>query len=186
MAKKAANAERKKTGGKGKQWEALAKELEGLIPQLNSEGLAFLAEQAKVHLYNMRVDELNKAAAEANEAENRAKSSPRADSSPRGGSVRGKAKAADNGFTIRGTESGSSFYLHYGNDDIMFSRDEMTRLVKIVNGEGNSLEIRERLYNWFDRERRDIFSVVPIADKFDERLKALSALIKKSFAIRGK
>jgi len=177
MAKKAV----KQTGSKDGQRESLAAELKKLIPNLDAEGLAFLVEQARVHIHNMRVDELNKAALEADEDEESGGKSAR-----KTGSSRGKQNAIDGGLSIRGTESGSSFYLHYRNDDIMFSRNEMTHLVKIVNGKGSSLEIRERLYNWFDRERRDIFSVVPIADKFDERLKALLALIKKSFAFREK
>jgi hypothetical protein len=66
----------------------------------------------------------------------------------------------------------------------MFSRDEMTRLVKMVNAAGTDLEIRERLYNWFDRERKDVFSVVPAVDKFDPLLKALVKVLKTKFKIR--
>jgi hypothetical protein len=40
---------------------ALAKELRLLIPKLDVEGLSFLVEQAKVHLYNMQVDKINRA-----------------------------------------------------------------------------------------------------------------------------
>ena len=188
MAKKAVTAEKGKkrtgagrnpAGGKDNKMGSLAQELMELIPQLDQEGLAFLLEQAKVHLYNMRVDELNKAALEADREASRKGAAVKA------GGGRGAPKEPNGGLSIRGTESGSSYYLHYRNDDIMFSRSEMAHLVKIANGEGTNLEIRERLYNWFERERRDIFSVVPIADKYDERLKALSALIKKSFSIRG-
>jgi len=67
----------------------------------------------------------------------------------------------------------------------MFSRDEMIRLVKIAGGKGTDIEIRERLYNWFDRERKDVFSVIPIADKFDSRLKTLAGILKKSFRVRN-
>jgi hypothetical protein len=57
MAKKTVDTER----------ESLVKELKSLIPRLDSEGLAFLVEQAKIHLYNMQVDELNKTAAQTSE-----------------------------------------------------------------------------------------------------------------------
>ena len=157
---------KKKTGNDAER-ETLAKELRGLIPQLDSSGLAFLVEQAKVHLYNMKVDELNKTA-ETNDA-----------------AVREKQKSAGENLSIQGTESGSSYYLHYRNNEVMFSRNEMIHLVKIANGKGSDLEIRERLYNWFDRERKDVFATVPIADKFDDRLKKLAALIKKTFKLRG-
>ena len=185
-AKKSKPSVKSKASGKGKagvkdaQRESLAKELKSLIPQLDSEGLAFLVEQARVHLYNMQVEELNKAAEAADAA------------SARSASLAGKAapgrkssKTADNNFRIDGSESGSSYYLHYRNNEVMFARDEMTHLVKIVNGEGTDLEIRERLYNWFDRERKDVFAVVPVKDKFDEHLKELAKFLKKSFKLRG-
>jgi len=175
-----------KAGGKGKagvkdaQKESLAKELKSLIPQLDSEGLAFLVEQARVHLYNMQVEELNKAAVAADAAAVRS-----ASLSGKAGPGRGSSKTGDENFRIDGSESGSSYYLHYRNNEVMFARDEMAHLVKIANGEGTDLEIRERLYNWFDRERRDVFAVVPMKDKFDEHLKALAKFLKKNFKLRG-
>ena len=175
MAKKTVKKE--KADKKDAQWESLAKELRSLIPQLDAEGLAFLVEQARVHLYNLQVEELNKAAVAADAA------------AARTASLAGKkapaSKAAGNNFRIDGSESGSSYYLHYRNNEVMFSRDEMTRIVKIANGEGTDLEIRERLYNWFDRERKDVFAVVPMKDKFDEHLKALAGFLKKNFKLRG-
>ena len=169
----------KKNPTKDSEHESLAKELRGYIPQLDTEGLAWLVDQAKIHLYNMRVDEHNEAVLAAAE-------SAAADASKAGKkSGAGKTGAANKpaGFSIRGTESGSSFYLHYRNDDIMFSKAEMIRLVKIVNGPGTDLEIRERLYNWFDRERKDIFALANMKDKFDDRLKDLSAVIKKNIKL---
>jgi len=163
----------KKTPANGGN-EALLKELQGLIKQLDAEGLAWLADQAKIHIYNMRVDEHNEAiVAEYNKASGKTASK-----------TAGRKPTA--GFSIRGTESGSSYYLHYGNDDIMFTKDEMIHLVKIINGEGTDLEIRERLYNWLDRERRDIFSLANMKDKFDSRLKDLAAVIKKNFRLKTK
>jgi len=170
MARKTANIEK----GKDTVQESLAAELKSLIPRLDTEGLAFLVEQAKIHLYNMQVQALNAEALNkaAHTAAARTPGVSRSSRSP---------KSAGGDLRIDGTESGSSYYLRYGNDDVMFSRGEIDHLVKIVNGEGTDLEIRERLYRWFDRERRDIFAVVPIKDKFDDRLKALVALIKKNF-----
>ena len=148
--------------------ESLTKELRSLIPKLDAEGLAFLVEQARIHLYNMQVVELNKAAQQANAA------------AKRKGAL---AKKTDDNLRIEGTESGSSYYLYYRNDNVMFSRDEMIDLVKIVNLKETDLEIRGRLYNWFVRERKDIFALVPIADQFDEKLKVLVNVIKKSFKL---
>ena len=175
-----------KTGVKDTEWESLAVELRSLIPRLDSEGLAFLVEQARVHLYNMQVDELNQATIAAEIADAGSAEKTRQDlSAGKAGHERGKAKSEGGTFKISGTESGSSYYLHYRNNELMFSRDEMIRIVKIVNAEGTDLEIRERLFNWFDRERKDAFAVIPMADKFDNHLKIFAAFIRNSFKIRG-
>ena len=166
----------KKTSSKNREQVLLANELQSLIPQLDSEGLAFLVEQARVHLYNMQVDKLNKAAVDVNTASRRAAGIARNQKA---------AKPQNEKLRIDGSESGSSYYLYYRNSNIMFARDEIIHLVKIAKAPGTDLEIRERLYNWFERERKDIFALLPMADKFDDRLKALAALLKKNFKIRG-
>ena len=170
----------KKTSGNDAQWESLAKELRGLIPRLDSEGLAFLVEQGRVHLYNMQVEELNQAAMEADAA------SARTASLAKKPGARSPAKGAAKGSALRidGTESGSSYYLYYGNNEVMFSRSEMVHLVKIANGEGTDNEIRNRLYNWFERERTDVFAVVPISGKTDPRLKTLAEALRNTFKLR--
>ena len=167
----------KKAAGKDLAKESLAKELKSLIPKLDSPGLAFLVEQARVHLYNMQVDKLNKAAQAANVASARTKS------------IAGKAgkessKGVGENLKIGGTDSGSSYYIYYRNSNVMFSRGEMTHLVKIANGKGADSEIRERLYNWFERERKDIFALIPMANKNDPRLKTIITVIKKNFKLR--
>jgi len=165
----------KKTAQIDAQRESLAKELRSLIPQLDSEGLAFLVEQARIHLYNMQVEELNQAAEAADAASARK-------AGIAGG--RGSAKTGEAKFRIDGSESGNSYYLHYRNNELMFSRGEMTHLVKMVNAPGTNLEIRERLYNWFDRERKDAFAVIPMADKFDEHLKILVSYLKDNLKFK--
>jgi len=172
----------KKTTGKDAEHDALLKELRGLITQLDDEGLIYLAEQAKIHIYNMNVDKHNaEVIAVAQKAGKKAaKTAGRKGTgkSEGAGTARGAA-----GFSISGTPSGSSFYLRYGTSDIMFSGSEMTRLVKIVNGPGTDIEISERLYNWFDRERRDIFALANMKNKFDDRLKDLAAVIKNNIKL---
>jgi len=167
----------KKAGPVDTERELLAKELKGLIPKLDSEGLAFLVEQARVHLYNMQVDELNRAAIAAEASATTAAAKRR--SAAGGSKTQAKPKSGRESYRIVGSESGSSFYLYCPNDEIMFSRGEMSQLIKIANGNGTDLEIRERLFNWFERERRDIFSAISIANKFDDKLKLLLGLIKK-------
>ena len=158
------------------QWELFAKELRSMIPKLDSEGLAFLVEQGRIHLYNMQVDELNEAAMAAEKASSKTKAlagKPSASRAAKGGN-----------FRIAGSETGHSFYLYYGNGDVMFSRDEMIRLVKMTNAPVSDMEIRENLYNWFDRERKDVFAVLPLTGRTDARLKTLADMIRKNYKIR--
>ena len=190
MAKKI-NTVQKKTGGKDPQWELLAGKLRGIIPKLDTEGLAFLVEQAAIHLHNMQVDEHNRAviaaAAKTPAGKSQSTKSPgvKSTAGKSQGAVKGKPKGGRDGYSLEGTESGSSFYLFCPSDELMFSRNEMAQLVKITGAKGTDLEIRERLYNWFERERRDAFAVIPIADKLDNRLKIIAALIKKNFKVSG-
>jgi hypothetical protein len=151
--------------------DALAKELRSLIPRLDAEGLQFLIEQAQVHLYNMQVDELN------NTMTASAKARPAGASKP--------AKQSEE-IRIEGSGSGSSFYMFYHGRSVMLSRDEIIGLVKLVNGPGTALETAERLFNWFERERADIFATIPMADKFDGRIKKIAQVIKKNFKIQPK
>jgi hypothetical protein len=148
--------------------ERLAAELCGLIPRLDAEGLRFLIEQAQVHLYNMQVEELNKTLA---------------CSKPAAASKTGKQSDE---IRVEGSANGSSFYLFYHGQSVMFSRDEIIALVKLVNGPGTALETAERLFNWFGRERADIFALIPMADKFDDRLKKIARIVKKNFRIQPK
>jgi hypothetical protein len=148
--------------------DTLAKELRSLIPRLDAEGLQFLIEQAQVHLYNMQVDEFNNTMTRAK---------------PVG--VSNPAKQSEE-IRIEGSGSGSSFYMFYHGQSVMFSRDEIIGLVKLVNGPGTALEIAERLFNWFDRERADIFATIPIADKFDSRVKKIAQIIKTKFKLQPK
>jgi hypothetical protein len=156
--------------------QALVKELSGLIPRLDSEGLRFLIEQAQVHLYNMQVEELNSAV--LRNAHTEMKSTPQ-----KGRRTNSRTSEA---IRIEGSESGSSFYLVYKGKWVMFTRDEILTLTKITRSPGTDLEIRERLYKWIERERSDLFETLPMPDKFDSRLKELAALLKKTFKVRYK
>jgi hypothetical protein len=146
--------------------EPLAKKLRNLIPRLDAECLAFLIEQAEVYLYNTELEALSKTMAGKQGAKKR------------------DVPAAE--MRIEGSESGSSYYLIYNNQWVMFSREEIILLVNIVSVKDTDLEIRSRLFSWFERERRDVFTVIPMQDKFDEKLKKIVTLFKKTFRVRYK
>ncbi|MDR2258866.1 MAG: hypothetical protein LBE14_06930 [Treponema sp.] len=167
-ANQGADKSKKTKTGKPDLRKNLAGELRSLIPRLDAAGLQFLIEQAQVHLYNMQVDELNKTFVRAKPA----------------GAAKPPGRPEE--IRIEGSGSGSSFYMFYHGQSVMFSRDEIIRLVSIVNGPGTALEITERLFNWFDRERADVFALIPMADKFDGRLKKITQVVKKNFKVQPK
>jgi hypothetical protein len=124
----------------------------------------------------MQVEELNSAV--LRNAHKEIKSAPQ--KGQRSNSSTGEA------IRIEGSENGNSFYLVYRGKWVMFTRDEILALAKIVRGPGTDLEIRERLYKWIERERSDLFETLPMPDKFDNRLKELVTLLKKTFKVRYK
>jgi hypothetical protein len=151
---------------KQEKTEKLAAELKSLIPQLDEEGLLFLIDQARVHIYNMQVDALNKSA-RTRQTESAAP---------------GKSKAA--GVSLKISEDKHSYYLSYNNDWIMFNRAEMLQLAKITASPLPDDDKRACLYRWFDRERRDIFGTVPIRSPQSEILSELIRLFNKSFKVK--
>jgi hypothetical protein len=66
----------------------------------------------------------------------------------------------------------------------MFSRNEIIHMVNIASAPVTEIEIQEHLLDWFKKERRDIFSAIPITDRFDQRLSIIAALLKKNFRVR--
>jgi glyceraldehyde-3-phosphate dehydrogenase/erythrose-4-phosphate dehydrogenase len=172
--KKTTSIPKKKSARSGKNIERdnLAKELKTLIPKLDEEGLAFLVKQAQVHLYNMQVDALNKTLVKE---EKRSKKT----------ASRKKVSLAEEDFSeIKMSDTGSSYYIVFRNEWIVFSKNEMTTIVKIALSEGTELEIKERLFNWFSRERSDLLYIAAIANKFDNRLKSLINLLKENFKLK--
>jgi len=152
----------------------MIKQLKALVPKLDDDGLAFFVKQFNVHLYNMQVDALNQTMITGKEREK-----PSAAKKP--------AKKASAGFSeVKMSDSGSSYYIVYNNEWIAFSKEEITTIVKIIYGEGSDLEIRERIYNWFAKERSDLLNTASIGNKFDDKLKALVRLLKDNFKLRKK
>ena len=177
-AKKKPAASTKKTPAKkptDKVRLSLAKELVSLVPKLDSEGLAFLVKQARIHMYNMQVDELGRAAKAVNTASARSKAIK---------SVAQKTRAQSSKGTIKIDATGTGYYLRYNNSGLIFSKNEMVQMIKLVNSSGSQNEIAGRLYNWFFNERRDFFQLVPITDKFDKQLVNIAGIIRKNFKLK--
>jgi hypothetical protein len=171
---KAAISKTRTTSKKSVVKDTLTKELKGLIPKLDEEGLAFLVKQAHVHLYNMQVDALNQTIIK--ESQRKSTSSAK---------VKKTVKTNNDGFRdIQISETGSGYHILCNNSWIAFTSGEITAMVKIVKGEGTEQEIEERLYNWLARERTDLLNSASISSKFDEKLKPLISLLNKNFKLK--
>ena len=157
-----------RTTAKNTAEKSLQKELAALIPRLDEEGLRFLIQQAQVHLYNMQVDALNQNMIRDEAAAKAPK----------------PAKPGKAGLSLKTGDSKSSFYLAYGGDWVMFTDTEILSLAKIASGPDSDRERGERIYNWFNRERRDVFATVPIEDQYSPILVELVKLLKKNFKVR--
>ena len=147
--------------------ETLTKELRSLIPKLDEEGLAFLVKQAHTHLYNMQVDALNQTIIKDEKRKT---------------SIAGEKKKAakEAGFTnIK--QSSSGYHILFGTQWISFTNNEISLLIKIAKSKDPDLEVRGRLYNWLNHERRDVLITASIPNKFSDTLKSFRSLLKKSF-----
>jgi hypothetical protein len=165
----------------------LAEELQSLMGSLDEEGLAFLVEQARVHLHNMEVDRLlREEEAAALEAESVRVSGTASGKGSRAG--KGSAKKAASGESGTGDfrieRSGSSYHVISAGKWKMFSEDEMLAIVKICRSKDPVEEVSERLYRWLEAERPDAFPDLEIGGRHDVRLRELAALIGRKFAIR--
>jgi len=163
----------KSAGKKSSVVETLTKELKGLIPKLDEEGLSFLVKQAHVHLYNMQVDALNQTIIEDAKRQNTKPSKT------------AKSIKVDSVFSdIKMSEKGAGYHMRCCNQWISFTTAEITAMVKVVYGEGSDLEVRGRLYSWLGRERSDLLNAAGIKEKFDENLTSLINLLKKNFKLK--
>lgn len=186
MAKTGATGQKKSAATAESATLALARELTELIPELDAEGLAFLIEQARVHLYNMRAAELELAAAEADRASNRARNVAATKPGARKGARAVGKTATETGaeFSIQAASDGSAYDLVYQGKWKMFTGDEMLAMVRIVSSKDPVSQLTGRLYRWLLAERSDVINDLALAGLADPRLKMLVSLLRKTFTIK--
>ncbi len=175
----------KKNGDEAAGRSALAKELSSLLPELDEEGLAFLLEQARVHLYNMKLAELE-SAAESLERSSAARAgiAPSGSARKAAGKKSGGGKASA-GLEIKAASDGSSYHIVHNGKWKLFSSDEMMALVRIARAQAPAQELASRLHRWLKAERSDFFHDLPVQGPSDPILVALVGLLKKTFTIKN-
>jgi len=152
--------------------DVLAAELRSMMKNLDEEGLAFLVEQARVHLHNMNVIRLEEELAAASRSDKKGAAKKSASRIP----------AAD--FRIDRSPSGATYHIISGGKWKMFTDEEMLAMVKIAQSKDTLLEVSHRLWDWLARERPDAFEDLDLEDHHDSRTKELVKLLRKKFAVR--
>lgn len=169
--------------------ERLAADLTALIPSLDSEGLAFLLQQAHVHLHNMAVEAEEAARAAKTESRSSGKATTGTSSKKTNAAGKTGAQASDADWRIERNPSGSSFHLIRAGRWKLFSDTEMLTIVRIAQGSGKKdplPERTERLVRWLAAERLDFFSDMEIPrDPHERALRELTDFLARRFAVRS-
>ncbi|UTC77008.1 hypothetical protein E4O04_02900 [Treponema sp. OMZ 799] len=172
-AAKKTKAPAKKTISAYKQSAAekkLAAELAELTKQMNAEGLLFLIEQARVHLYNMQVEALEEDLQAIEEKRTK--------------TVSVKKTQPKKDFRIERSSDGSVYHIISGGKWKLINADELFSILKIVNAKLDDNEIRLNLIHWFFKERGDFVADLGLADTHDPRWLELIKLLKTNFKIK--
>ncbi|MCX7656111.1 MAG: hypothetical protein N2Z76_06265 [Treponemataceae bacterium] len=178
-------AARTTTTGETKK-ESLLKELAELLPQLDEEGLQFLLDQGRIHLYNMNLVELHAVVDEIPESPVRAKKGKISSSRKQ----KELSPVSEPMFQIKAGSGGGTYHLVYQGKWKVFSDTEMLQMVRIVTEPESSSnspleEATKRLFLWFKRERTDVFQDIPFQGPGDPLLTEFVNLLRKTFRIRN-
>ncbi|MGO8693530.1 MAG: hypothetical protein ACLQMF_07625 [Rectinemataceae bacterium] len=151
---------KKRSGARGAG--RILKELLDILPRLDEEGLAFLLEQARVHLYNMEAERLDR---EAESASAGAASAPEKRS----------------GMRLERSADGRTYHVVAGGKWKMFSAEEIAALVRITRSGEEGGEVARRVYAWLDRERGDALDDLGIGKPPSPALAELVRMLLASF-----
>jgi hypothetical protein len=166
--------------------KALLRELEALLPQLDEEGLAFLLEQGRIHLYNMKVDELNALSQGMDQhttRKSRNKDAKQPIDTPQKPGTRTKV-TRESSFQIKAGSGGGSYHVAYQGNWKLFSDTEMLKMVQIANGAGTQAERANRLFRWLRTERSDVLQDIPFQSAQNPLFVEFLSLLQKTFRIR--
>ncbi len=80
--------------------------------------------------------------------------------------------------------SPQSFVIQVAGERIYFSRDELRAITKIAWGTEDPATAAERLYRWFDRERRDFLLDTGIDGVRDRALEEIHRIVRSRYSAR--
>ena len=160
-----------KKRGKNKAWLKLKRELDGLLEQVDEEGLGFLLRQARTIIHNLEVDRVN-----ADVQKLKADTAGTARTEP--------VSAPPASVSVRVEEVGGGFVIDLGGRRKIFSREEMRALARVCQAVSDPREGARRLHTWFTRNRTDVFADFEIGGQGHPALVSLHQEIRGKFTPR--
>jgi hypothetical protein len=158
MVKKPVKKTGKKKPGKGAKRPVpgpgaeMIEELGKIAALLGEEDIDFLLNQARVLVYNRRVERLNEEL-KGDGAALKVRAAKGAGASARS-STDGK-ETAQSGIEIVEKPDSGNFFIVVNNYRILFTRDEMKSLVRICHAAADESDASARLFTWLTRNRKD-------------------------------
>ena len=166
----------KAKSGKEELLSLLAKTAKGL----REEDLEFLLNQAHVLSYNEQVDK-------ANERLRRAKSTvqevKKKGKTGKSGPSAGTAGLGD--VEIVEKEESGNFFIVVSNFRILFTREEMRSLVKICQASSDGRDASSRLFNWFEKNRKDLLIDGGIVSRTHPALESIYEILIRRYRVKG-
>jgi hypothetical protein len=160
--------------GRAAQKKKAIADLIDLLPKLDEEGLAFLLEQARIHLYNMDVERQEREATTAATKAAAGSVSHKRPTAPKGNDP--------SGFHIERSDDGETYHLVSGGVWKLFTASEMAAMVAVARGKGGEEELARRLHAWLERERRDALADFFLGARSGPSSIELVRVLKKTFS----
>ncbi|MBN2737407.1 MAG: hypothetical protein JXR70_10540 [Spirochaetales bacterium] len=159
------------------QQKRLLKELQGLLPQIDEEGLIFLLKQAQVLVHNQQIDKINREIVEYEEKK-------RDNKAVKSGQTKSKKQNAEAIVSIEDTGK-KNFILIFNGARKFLDLEEMRSLVKISHGADGSGEGILRLYKWLARNRQDILIDSAVAKASHPAMELLYKFIMRHYTLKN-
>ena len=158
----------KKSSGKRapSQADKLRKELQNLIKDIPEERLLFLIKQANTIIYNMKVEELNRASEKLRGSRTMAGQISSTESST---------------VSIEKGAMGKNLFLEINGTRKILDESELVKLIKIAQSASSQKDGTERLFRWLKRERDDIILDAELSQNH-AAMKSLLKYLKTTFS----
>jgi hypothetical protein len=152
---------------------------------LDEEGLEFILNQANVLIYNAQVEKLNERLRNARSAGLGAGKKGKPGSPGSGTRLQGSPGAGPGEVEIVEKEESGNFFIVVNNYRILFTREEMRSLVKICHASADGGDASSRLFNWFERNRKDLLIDGGIVSRTHPALESIFQILKSRYKVRG-